>query len=43
MHQGRIVEHRRTAELFSHPTHAATLDLLDAPAEKSRLAFAGAH
>jgi peptide/nickel transport system ATP-binding protein len=43
MHHGRIVEHRRTTELFSHPTHAATLDLLDAPAEKSRLAFAVAH
>jgi peptide/nickel transport system ATP-binding protein len=41
MHQGRIVEHRRTAEFFSDPRHSATLDLLDAPVEKSRFAVAG--
>jgi peptide/nickel transport system ATP-binding protein len=41
MHQGRIVEHRRAAEFFSDPKHSATLDLLDAPVEKSRFAVAG--
>jgi ABC-type glutathione transport system ATPase component len=43
MHQGSIVEHRPTPELFSNPTHAATLDLLEAPSEKAQFTFAGAH
>jgi ABC-type glutathione transport system ATPase component len=43
MHQGSIVEHRPSPELFSNPTHAATLDLLEAPSEKAQFTFAGAH
>jgi peptide/nickel transport system ATP-binding protein len=43
MHQGRIVEHRRTEELFCNPKHPATLDLLDVPAEQSQFTLVGAH
>jgi peptide/nickel transport system ATP-binding protein len=43
MHRGRIVEHRRTAALFRDPKHSATLDLLNVPTQKSRVAAGGAQ
>jgi ABC-type glutathione transport system ATPase component len=38
MYEGRIVEHRRTEELFTHPEHAYTRVLLDAQRWPARFA-----
>jgi peptide/nickel transport system ATP-binding protein len=41
MYEGRIVEHRRTAELFAHPQHSYTRVLLNAAQPPAQ--FAGDH